>query len=124
MVPGRRTSKGTPACSSGSTRGRRTRPVFLLAPACFSSPSQNPDGSAPSDFEGHAGVQQRLNKWAPRVGFGWDPTGDGRTAVRASYGIAHDVVALEALLNTNNVSPWSPDIINRLGTLDAPWQGQ
>jgi len=105
-------------------RAGRKSTVFPFAPAGFTYPSQNPDGSGPSDFEGHAGVQQRLNKWAPRVGFGWDPTGDGRTAVRASYGIAHDVVALEALLNTNNVSPWSPDIINRLGTLDAPWQGQ
>ena len=28
------------------------------------------------------------------------------------------------LLNTNNVSPWSPDITNRVGTLDNPWLGQ
>jgi hypothetical protein len=103
--------------------GRKST-VFPYAPAGFTYPSQNTDGSGPSDFEGHAGVQQRLNKWAPRIGFGWDPTGSARTAVRASYGIAHDVVALEALLNTNNVSPWSPDIINRVGTLDNPWLGQ
>jgi hypothetical protein len=98
--------------------------VFPYAPAGFTYPSQNPDGSGPSDFEGHAGVQTRLNKWAPRVGVGWDPGGTGRTALRASYGIAHDVVALEALLNTNNVSPWSPDLSNRTGTLDNPWLGQ
>src|SRR5688572_8019139 len=103
--------------------GRKST-VFPYAPAGFTYPSQNTDGSGPSDFEGHAGVQQRLNKWGPRIGVGWDPTGAARTAVRASYGIAHDVVALEALLNTNNVSPWSPDIINRIGTLDNPWLGQ
>jgi hypothetical protein len=65
-----------------------------------------------------------LNKWAPRVGLGWDPTGDGRTAVRASYGIAHDTVALEALLNTNNVSPWAGDTQWANGTLDNPWAGR
>jgi hypothetical protein len=98
--------------------------VFPYAPAGFAYPSQSPDGSGPSDFEGHAGVQRKMNKWAPRVGLGWDPTGTGVTAVRVSYGISHDVVALEALLNTNNVSPWSPDIANRVGTLDNPWLGQ
>jgi hypothetical protein len=97
--------------------------VFPTAPAGFSYPSQSPDGTGPADFTGHAGVPSRLNKWAPRVGIGWDPTGTGRTAVRGSYGIAHDTVALEALLNTNNVSPWAGDTIHRGGTLDNPWQG-
>jgi hypothetical protein len=64
-----------------------------------------------------------LNKWSPRIGAGWDPTGTGTLAVRGSYGIAQDVVALEALLNSNNVSPWAADIIHRGGTLDNPWQG-
>jgi Carboxypeptidase regulatory-like domain/TonB dependent receptor len=97
--------------------------VFSNAPAGFSYPSQSPDGSGPADFEGHAGVPTRLNKWAPRLGVGWDPTGSGRTAVRASYGLSNDVVALEALLNSNNVSPWAADIIHRTGTLDNPWAG-
>jgi hypothetical protein len=97
--------------------------VFPTAPAGFTYPSQNADGSGPADFEGHAGVRRRLNKWGPRVGVGWDPTGSARTAVRASYGIAHDAVALEGLLNSNNVSPWSADVIHRTGTLDNPWLG-
>ena len=97
--------------------------VFPMAPAGFSYPSQNADGSGAADFEGGAGIRRRLNKWAPRVGLGWDPTGNGTTAVRASYGVAHDTVALEALLNSNNVSPWAADIIHRGGTLDNPWQG-
>ena len=68
-------------------------------------------------------MRRRLNKWSPRIGIGWDPTGSARTAVRASYGIAHDAVALEGLLNSNNVSPWAGDTINRTGTLDNPWLG-
>ena len=74
--------------------GRKSA-VFPTAPAGFTYPSQNAEGTGPADFEGHSAVQTRLNKWAPRVGVGWDPTGSARTAVRASYGIAHDAVALE-----------------------------
>ena len=101
----------------------RDSAVFPTAPSGFTYPSQNADQSGPADFEGHAAVRRRLNKWAPRIGIGWDPTGTARTALRASYGIAHDVVALEGLLNSNNVSPWSADIIHRTGTLSNPWLG-
>jgi hypothetical protein len=102
--------------------GRRSA-VFPTAPAGFTYPSQNAEGTGPADFEGHSAVQKRLNKWAPRIGIGWDPTGSARTALRASYGIAHDAVALEGLLNSNNVSPWAGDTIHRTGTLDNPWLG-
>jgi hypothetical protein len=97
--------------------------VFPSAPAGFTYPSQNADGSGPSDFSGHSGISSKWNKLAPRVGLAFDPTGSGRTSIRASYGIAYDVIELQSLLNSNNVSPWAADIIHRNGTLDNPWQG-
>lgn len=43
-------------------------------------------------FPGDTGVSRGIvktdvNNIAPRVGFAWDPTGDGRTAVRAAFGM-------------------------------------
>src|SRR5688572_6045534 len=99
--------------------------VFPTAPAGFTYPSQSPDGSGPADFDGHSAIPAKWNKFAPRVGAAYDPTGQGRTSIRASYGLAYDVIELQSLLNSNNVSPWAADIIHRNGpTLDNPWQGR
>ena len=107
----------------GFKAGRKSV-VFPNAPAGFSYPSQNVDGSGPADFDGFSGIKQRWAKFAPRVGGSWDPSGQGDTSIRFGYGVANDVIELQALLNSNNVSPWAADIINRTGTLDNPWAGQ
>jgi hypothetical protein len=41
-------------------------------------------------FEGKAGIKNRYDQFAPRVGLAFDPKGDGKTAIRASFGISYD----------------------------------
>ncbi|HEY6770633.1 MAG TPA: carboxypeptidase regulatory-like domain-containing protein [Candidatus Sulfotelmatobacter sp.] len=36
------------------------------------------------------GIQTDKNNFQPRIGLAWDPKGDGKTVVRASYGIFYD----------------------------------
>lgn len=57
-------------------------------------------------FPGDAGVPRGLyqtdrNNLAPRIGFAWDPFGDGRTAVRGAYGIFYDTVNSDVIQNTS-----------------------
>ena len=37
------------------------------------------------------------NNFGPRAGFAWDPSGDGRTSVRAGYALTYDVVPMGVL---------------------------
>jgi hypothetical protein len=46
------------------------------------------------------------NDWEPRIGLAWDPTGSGKTAVRLSYGVFHDIYSAHALSIANNEQPY------------------
>jgi hypothetical protein len=92
---------------------------------------------------GLSGMNVRWRNFSPRVGFAWDPQGDGRTSVRASVGTFYDFVSTESIttelqspfisvITVNNVNfqnPWAnypggdpfpKPYGGRIGT-DAPW---
>ena len=65
-------------------------------------------------------------EFAPRLGLAWDVRGDGRTSLRASYGINYEEYgALYRLGTSQQQPPWgsSTSLISPTGGLDDPWAG-
>jgi carboxypeptidase family protein len=92
--------------------------VFPNAPAGLYFPGD-------SNFPSQAGMLTDWNNIGPRVGVAWDPKGDGKTSVRASYGKSYEFVNGQFHLNTSVAPPWGSEV--RLnappGGLDNPFLG-
>ena len=88
-------------------------------------PSAPPGFTYPGDagFNGKSGIQSRYTNFDPRVGLAWDPTGDGKTAIRLGAGIGHDFIRQDLHLNTSSVSPFRLTVITNGINLDNPWAG-
>jgi hypothetical protein len=84
-------------------------------------------------FPGDAGVPTgliptRYNDVAPRLGVAYDPLGDGKTAIRAGYGIFYSV-GFAGLYNSNYGQPFQPSVnitetpslVNPLAGISAPF---
>ena len=66
-------------------------------------------------YPGDAGVPRGTyetdkNNFAPRVGLAWDPTGTGRSSLRAAWGIFYDALAGQGDFFQNGVlaPPFTP----------------
>jgi hypothetical protein len=92
---------------------------FPNAPAGFIYPGD--DGFV----NGKAGVPKNWKAVAPRVGFAWDPTGNGRHSVRAGYSLGNDFVNGQFFINTANAPPWGSEVrlTSPVGGLDNPFVG-
>jgi hypothetical protein len=67
-------------------------------------------------FPGKTGLDRKWWNFAPRVGVAWDVQGDGRLALRASYGLTYDYPTGEYLSNPAAAPPFG----NRIRTTDPP----
>jgi hypothetical protein len=88
-----------------------------------------PNGPAGQYFYGDKGVTKGFTKdhWlnlSPRLGFVWDPRGDGRTTIRAGGGILFDSLAtfLTYRITAQN-APWGVTVSNTSGPyfFHDPW---
>jgi hypothetical protein len=84
--------------------------VFRNAPAGLLYPGDD-------DFpHGLRGISTKWWNLAPRVGAGWDLTGNGRTALRAGYGVAYDFPTADYHLMNAQAPPFG----NRTLLVDPP----
>ena len=74
---------------------------FLNAPAGLALPGRS---RLP---RGNSGMKKQWPNLSPRVGVAWDVTGDGRTAVRSSYGLAYDFVSAQYQYIAGSAPPFS-----------------
>jgi hypothetical protein len=102
----------------GRFRAGTKSTVFPNGPAGLTFPGD-------AGFPSQAGMLTDWNNLGPRVGIAWDPTGSGRTSVRAAYGKAYEFVNAQFHLNTSVAPPWGSEIRlnNPPGGLDNPFLG-
>jgi len=84
--------------------------VYKNAPAGFLWPGD------PGFPEGNTGLDPQWWNISPRIGIAWDVTGDGRLAVRSSYGIAYDFPSADY----HNINASAPPFGNRSLLQDPP----
>ncbi len=78
-------------------------------------------------FPGQSGINKKYNDFSPRVGLAFDPKGNGRTVIRASFGIAYDFSDGQQYLNTAIAPPFGNEVIptpsRTIDGLVNPYQG-
>src|SRR5687767_9391048 len=85
---------------------------FLNAPAGLIYPG---DAGFPG---GNSGIETQWRNMSPRAGVAWDVTGDGRTAVRSSYGMTFDFPSSVFMYIAASASPFA----NRVELSAVPFE--
>ena len=93
-----------------------------------STRTRRPDScirATPDFTNDKAGMENHWWQFSPRVGFAWDPNGDGRMSVRTGYSLSYDFVNAQFHLNTSVAPPFNAEarVDNPAGGFDNPWLG-
>lgn len=85
----------------------------------------NPNAPVGALFYGDPGVERggipvSYNHFSPRLGFAYDPFGDGKTSIRGAMGLFYGSISGNEWGNMTNFQPWSTRLsftnLNRRGT--------
>ncbi len=92
--------------------------VFLGAPAGLIYPGE------PGFPAGTSGLNKKWTNLSPRIGVAWDVNGDGRLAVRSSYGLMYDYPGGEYFNNLAAAPPYGNRtlISDPAGLFDDPYR--
>ncbi len=100
-------------------KGEKTTQFRNAPPGMFypGDPKFGPNGTA--------GMYKQWKNVAPRAGISWDPSKDGKTVVRAAYGIFYNPSTIELNLATGQAAPWSGRVLidSPSGGLADPYRG-
>lgn len=74
-------------------------------------------------YPGESGMNSKLWNFGPSAGLAWDPKGDGKTSVRASFALGYVYVGAHWREDPVQQSPFAYGTVraNPLGGLDNPW---
>jgi hypothetical protein len=72
-------------------------------------------------FPGNSGMRTVWSNIAPRLGVSWDPRGDGRTSLRAGYGLTGDFVTGQFFFDSRSAPPFGLEQRFTGTLLDDPW---
>lgn len=101
---------------AGFLAGQRSG-MFVNAPPGLSFPG---DPGMPK-----GATNRHLANFAPRIGLVWDPAGNGRTSIRAAYGILYDIPPLQYFDRFGFGPPWASTItiVSPTGGFSDPFAG-
>ena len=68
----------------------------------------------------HDMYKNDYKNFEPRIGMAWDPWGDGKTSIRASYGIFHDRIFDNLFGNARGNPPFQGTVVNAFGLPTIP----
>jgi carboxypeptidase family protein len=73
----------------------------------------------------HSAINSRWFQLAPRLGFAWDPSGDGRSSIRAAYSYGYAFVPGDFRESYSGMPPWGnrTTLTSIPGGFDDPWLG-